>query len=80
MALLSAPETGLSWVKDNPYPELYVKVNKILKPIRAPEIDSLGYGSIAGEIRFDKNSTARWLSRFDVELPPTAPAPEIPKR
>ncbi|NCH70269.1 type VI immunity family protein [Cronobacter dublinensis] len=67
------PELG--WVKDNPYPELYVKVNKILKPIRAPEIDSLGYGSIAGEIRFDKNSTARWLSRFDVELPPLAMVP-----
>ncbi|NUW58999.1 type VI immunity family protein [Cronobacter muytjensii] len=72
------PELG--WVKDNPYPELYVKVNKVLKPIRTPKIGSLGYGSIAGEIRFDKNSTARWLSRFDVELPPTAPAPEIPKR
>ncbi|WP_105667842.1 type VI immunity family protein [Cronobacter dublinensis] len=72
------PELG--WVKDNPYPELYVKVNKILKPIRATEIDSLGYGSIAGEIRFDDDSTARWLSRFDVELPPTDSAPEIPKR
>ncbi|ELY2592324.1 DUF3396 domain-containing protein, partial [Cronobacter sakazakii] len=62
------PELG--WVKANPYPELYVRVNKILKPIRAPEIDSLGYGSIAGEIRFDRNSTARWLARFDVDLPP----------
>ncbi|MEB8679322.1 DUF3396 domain-containing protein [Cronobacter malonaticus] len=61
------PELG--WVKDNPYPELYVKVNKVLKPIRAPEIGSLGYGSIAGEIRFDRNSTARWLARFDVDLP-----------
>ncbi|WP_226993510.1 type VI immunity family protein [Cronobacter universalis] len=62
------PELG--WIKDNPYPELYVKVNKVLKPIRAPEIGSLGYGSIAGEIRFDRNSTARWLARFDVDLPP----------
>ncbi|WP_336277829.1 hypothetical protein [Cronobacter dublinensis] len=48
--------------------------------MRATEIGSLGYGSIAGEIRFDDDSTARWLSRFDVELPPTGPAPEIPKR
>jgi hypothetical protein len=60
---------ALGWVKETPYPELYLKVNKVLQPIRAPEIDSLGYGSIAGEIRFDANSTARWLSRFDVELP-----------
>lgn len=74
------PELG--WVNDTPYPELYVKVNKVLKPIRAPEIDSLGYGSIAGEIRFDKNSTAKWLSRFDVELPSlaTVPAAKDPVR
>ncbi|MCW2456957.1 UNVERIFIED_ORG: hypothetical protein M2414_004718 [Rahnella aquatilis] len=31
----------------------------MLRPIRAPEIDSLGYGSIAGEIRFDEISTAK---------------------
>ncbi|QBX82574.1 type VI immunity family protein [Citrobacter tructae] len=74
------PELG--WVNDNPYPELYVKVNNVLKPIRAPEIGSLGYGSIAGEIRFDDNSTARWLARFDVELPSlaTIPAAKDPER
>ncbi|MDK1226751.1 type VI immunity family protein [Cronobacter turicensis] len=74
------PELG--WVKDNPYPELYVKVNKVLKPIRAPELDSMGYGSIAGEIRFDDSSTARWLARFDVDLPPlsTMPATKDPVR
>lgn len=69
------PELG--WINDNPYPELYVKVNKILKPIRAPEIGSLGYGSIAGELRFDDNSTAQWLSRFDVELPPVSTVPAV---
>lgn len=74
------PELG--WVNDNPYPELYIKVNNALKPIRAPEIDSLGYGSIAGEIRFDKSSTAKWLARFDVELPSlaTIPAAQDPVR
>ncbi|MBD2801706.1 DUF3396 domain-containing protein [Xenorhabdus sp. M] len=61
------PELG--WKKDNPYPELYVKANNVLRPIRAPKIDSLGYGSIAGEIRFDEASTEQWLKRFDVELP-----------
>ncbi|WP_411704215.1 type VI immunity family protein [Edaphovirga cremea] len=74
------PELG--WVNDTPYPELYVKVNKVLKPIRASEIGSLGYGSIAGEIRYDDNSTAKWLSRFDVELPSlaTVPAAKDPVR
>ena len=74
------PELG--WVNDTPYPPLYVKINNVLKSIRAPEIGSLGYGSIAGEIRFDENSTAEWLSRFDVELPPvsTGPAAKDPLR
>lgn len=69
------PELG--WIKDMPYPELYLKVNKALKPIRAPEIGSLGYGSIAGEIRFDESSTAKWLSRFDVDLPSITIAPPV---
>ncbi|MEE3664444.1 type VI immunity family protein [Brenneria sp. g21c3] len=70
------PELG--WVRDDPYPELYVKVNNALKPIRAPKIYSMGYGSISGEIRFDKNSTAAWLARFDHPAAPSAkPAPEL---
>jgi len=74
----AGPWPELGWVNDNPYPPLYLKVNKVLKPIRAPEIGSLGYGSIAGEIRFDNNSTARWLARFDVELPPVTTTPAAP--
>ena len=31
----------------------------MIRPIRTPEIDSLGYGSIADEIRFGEISTAR---------------------
>ncbi|MBD2801705.1 DUF3396 domain-containing protein [Xenorhabdus sp. M] len=61
------PELG--WKKETPYPESYVKVNNVLKPIRAPEINNLSYGTTAGETRFDKTSTAQWLKRFDVELP-----------
>ncbi|SET57388.1 type VI immunity family protein [Thorsellia anophelis] len=57
------PELG--WIEEDPYPELYVKVNHALKPIRAPKIESLGYGSIAGEIRFNDRTTAEWLTRFD---------------
>ena len=68
------PELG--WIKDNPYPSLYLAVNEALKLIRAPEIDSLGYGSIAGEIRFDKRSTQEWLARFDKE--PYTPPESLP--
>lgn len=64
------PELG--WVKQTPYPELYVAVNRAFKPIRAPKIDSPHYGSICGEIRYDEISTAQWLARFDVDLPAMA--------
>lgn len=57
------PELG--WVKQNPYPELYVAVNRAFKPIRAPEIAGMAYGSICGEIRYNDISTAQWLARFD---------------
>lgn len=59
------PELG--WSRRNPYPELYVKVNDVLKPARAPEVPSFHYGSISGEIRFDKESSNAWLRRFDHE-------------
>ncbi|MEE3664442.1 type VI immunity family protein [Brenneria sp. g21c3] len=68
---------ALGWVRDDPYPELYVKVNNTLKPIRAPEIGGIHHGSISGEIRFDENSTSAWLARFDrPAAPPAKPAPE----
>lgn len=57
------PELG--WARRNPYPELYVKVNDILKPLRAPVVPSFHYGSISGEIRFDTRSSNEWLSRLD---------------
>ncbi|MFE8046537.1 type VI immunity family protein [Brenneria goodwinii] len=69
------PELG--WIKDEPYPELYVKVNNALKPIRAPEIGGIHHGSICGEIRFDENSTAAWLARFDCpDAPPAKAEPD----
>lgn len=66
------PELG--WVKQNPYPELYVAVNRAFKPIRAPKINSLHYGSICGEIRYDGISTAEWLKRFDAAPDPVQEA------
>ena len=57
------PELGD--VASNPYPKHYVNVNALLKPARAPEIASLGFGSINGEIRFNNRTSKEWQSRFD---------------
>ena len=57
------PELGD--VARNPYPKHYVNVNALLKPARAPEIASLGFGSINGEVRFNKRTSKEWQCRFD---------------
>ena len=57
------PELGD--VASNPYPKHYVNVNALLKPARAPEIASLGFGSINGEVRFNKRTSKEWQCRFD---------------
>ena len=57
------PELGD--VASNPYPKHYVNVNALLKPARAPEIASLGFGSINGEIRFNNRTSKEWQCRFD---------------
>ena len=57
------PELGD--VARNPYPKHYVNVNALLKPARAPELGSLGFGSIDGEIRFNDQTSKEWQSRFD---------------
>ena len=57
------PELGD--VASNPYPKHYVNVNALLKPARAPEIASLGFGSINGEICFNNRTSQEWQSRFD---------------
>ncbi|MWN90838.1 DUF3396 domain-containing protein [Gilliamella sp. Pra-s65] len=67
------PELGD--VSRNPYPKHYVNVNTLLKPARAPEIGSLGFGSINGEIRFNDRTSKEWQCRFDdvtaTDLPKT---------
>ena len=57
------PELGD--VARNPYPKHYVNVNALLKPARAPELGSLGFGSINGEIRFNNRTSKEWQCRFD---------------
>lgn len=50
----------------DPRPELYVRVNEVLKPLRVENIGSLHYGSIAGEVRFNERTSNLWLRRFDL--------------
>lgn len=61
----------------DPRPELYVKINEALRPLRINDIGSLHYGSIAGEMRFNKRTSNLWLRRFD--LPPGSPKIATPK-
>lgn len=57
------PELG--WIEKTSYPDLYVKVNEVLKPVRVPKLQGLHYGSVAGEIRFDERTSNEWVRRFD---------------
>lgn len=65
------PELG--WTEKEEKPELYIKVNQVLKTIRTPSLTSFHLGSNAGEIRLNETLTAEWLKRFDVELPASQP-------
>ncbi|MBC8642546.1 DUF3396 domain-containing protein [Caballeronia sp. EK] len=46
-------------------PPLYVAVNRAVLPARTTEIRSMGLGSNAGELRFNRRLTDLWLRRFD---------------
>ncbi|HZF97154.1 MAG TPA: type VI immunity family protein [Pseudoxanthomonas sp.] len=52
---------------ENGVPELPVMLNKLLKPIRHPNLDLLGFGEWDGDpnVRFDRADTRRWMARFD---------------
>lgn len=74
------PELG--WEERDAKPELYVRVNQILKSVRTPSFGSFHLGSNAGEIRMHTVLTEKWQQRFDVELPPVQPVtvPQKPIR
>ncbi|MCR6480955.1 DUF3396 domain-containing protein [Variovorax sp. ZS18.2.2] len=55
----------LGWVDREPYPPAYVAANYLLRPARVSDIGGLHYGSVAGEVRFDKHTSNVWLRRFD---------------
>ncbi|KGC70064.1 hypothetical protein DP57_5992 [Burkholderia pseudomallei] len=56
-------------------PPLYVTVNNIARSVRTKEIRSMGLGSNAGELRFNKRLTDLWMRRFDAPgiWPPVHP-------
>ena len=56
---------ALGWVERDPWPSAYVAVNRILKPVRVPELKCLHFGSILGEARFTPALSQVWLKRFD---------------
>ncbi|WP_336285620.1 type VI immunity family protein [Citrobacter arsenatis] len=58
---------ALGWVEKEAKPELYVRVNQVLKSVRTPSFGSFHLGSNAGEIRLNEALTAEWQKRFDVE-------------
>ncbi|MCU7281098.1 DUF3396 domain-containing protein [Pseudomonas peradeniyensis] len=62
----------------NPLPELYVKVNEVIKPLRVTNIGSLHYGSTSGEIRLNVRTSNLWMRRFD--LPPGHSTPATPRK
>ncbi|MFH6597416.1 type VI immunity family protein [Ectopseudomonas khazarica] len=68
------PDLGAA--EDGP-PAAYVAVNKVVKPVRIPNPDSLHSYSPYGDC-FDEESTARWYARFDREhedhIPSSIPA------
>ncbi|WP_343225229.1 type VI immunity family protein [Lysobacter changpingensis] len=65
------------WIELGEQPDLYpvedgvpllpVMLNKLLKPIRHPKLDLLGFGEWDGDpnVRFNAQDTRRWLGRFD---------------
>ena len=79
---------SLGWTQRDPQPAAYVAANRLLKPIRVPELRCLHMGSIVGEVRFDELSSNEWLRRFDAPgiwpsrpveptaIPPAPPADE----
>lgn len=84
------------WIELGPQPELYpvedgvpelpVKLNRLLRPLRHSNLDLLGFGEWDGDpnVRFNREDTQRWLMRFDEDSDwPSAeqrgPAPDQPR-
>lgn len=49
-----------------PLPEGYVRANAAIRPLRDGAYDSMGGGSIHGEMRFNRYTSDLWIRRLDV--------------
>ncbi len=79
--------SGGHWIELGPQPELYpvedgvpalpVLLNRLLRRIRHPQLDLVGFGEWDGDPneRFNRRDTQRWLARFDDDS--DWPKPEI---
>lgn len=56
-------------------PPFYVAVNNVVRDVRTTQIRSMGFGSNAGELRFNLRLTDLWMRRFDAPgiWPPAQP-------
>jgi hypothetical protein len=59
----TTPEIG---PVSDPQPEAYVRANTVLRPLRDGSYDSMGGGSINGEVRFNRCTSDLWIRRFDM--------------
>ncbi|WP_232505025.1 type VI immunity family protein [Rubrivivax gelatinosus] len=52
---------------ENGVPELQMRLNRLLKPIRNDDLGLVGFGQWDGDpnVRFDRADSRRWLARFD---------------
>lgn len=50
---------------DEPPPEAYVRANAAIRPLRNGKYESMGSGSIDGELRFNRCTSDLWIRRFD---------------
>jgi hypothetical protein len=58
---------------DEPASQAYMAANTALRPLRDGAYDSMGGGSINGEVRFNRCTSDLWIRRFDQQgiWPPT---------
>jgi hypothetical protein len=50
---------------DEPPPDAYVRANAAIRPLRNGKYESMGSGSIDGELRFNRCTSDLWIRRFD---------------
>jgi len=46
-------------------PPLLFSINEILRPLRTGNVESMGFGSIDGELRFNRCTSDLWVRRYD---------------